>query len=290
LSNRPIVTDPLTDLLARARVRAGELTRLELRAAGRHEVAKPAHFTVITAIRGAFRVELVRARPLSLDAGDVAILLRPSVHTLVAPRNSGAATAVIGTMSSESHGTCSVAEGLPPALFVSAERRAQLPALSTTVEQLVAETGAQAHPGAALVAARLLEVLFVHVLRAELSSPAHCPTHGWIAATVDPHVGVALKRMRDELAEPWTVASLARVAGQSRSVFAARFQALTGVGPLAHLTALRVHEAERLLREEQDLSVDDVAARVGYGSGAAFAKAFKRETRVSPGRYRRRRA
>lgn len=52
------------------------------------------------------------------------------------------------------------------------------------------------------------------------------------------------------------------------------------------LTHARMHSAARMLRET-DMSVKQVACKVGYRQPAQFAKAFRRECGVSPGDYRR---
>ena len=87
-------------------------------------------------------------------------------------------------------------------------------------------------------------------------------------------------------AEPWTVDSLARAVGQSRSAFAARFTQLVGESPLQYLTRWRMTEAAGLLREREE-SVPAIAERVGYRNPAAFMKAFTRVQGVGPGAYRR---
>lgn len=84
---------------------------------------------------------------------------------------------------------------------------------------------------------------------------------------------------------PWTVATLAREAGQSRSVFAQRFLQATGVTPLRYLTELRMRLALLSLKRGQQ-GLDSVAGQLGYGSLAAFSRAFKRSLGVSPGAVR----
>lgn len=70
--------------------------------------------------------------------------------------------------------------------------------------------------------------------------------------------------------------------GASRSVFAERFLNVTGVTPLRYLTELRMRLAsERISRER--MSVEAVALKLGYGSQAAFSRAFKRITGQPPG-------
>lgn len=99
----------------------------------------------------------------------------------------------------------------------------------------------------------------------------------------------AQQLMREGLATPWTVTSLARQVAVSRPVLARRFQARTGTSPMRWLTDLRMERAAERLQQclsgrEEKLSV--IAAEVGYRSEFAFNRAFKRHHGVSPGRYR----
>jgi AraC-like DNA-binding protein len=55
------------------------------------------------------------------------------------------------------------------------------------------------------------------------------------------------------------------------------------------VTQVRVERARELLAE-RDLSITDVAAELGYSAPAHFARAFRRETGLSPRHYRRSRA
>ena len=83
----------------------------------------------------------------------------------------------------------------------------------------------------------------------------------------------------------WTVASLASEAGQSRSVFAQSFLHATGVSPLRYLTDLRMRLALLSLSRERQ-PIETIASQLGYGSLAAFSRAFKRSVGVSPGTIR----
>ena len=101
----------------------------------------------------------------------------------------------------------------------------------------------------------------------------------------DPAIAAVLRQMHRGLEKPWTVEDLAAVAGLSRAAFAKRFTTVVGQPPLAYLTWWRMTTAARLLRESH-ASLREVAARCGYGSEYAFAKAFKRAFDVAPGQYR----
>ena len=98
-------------------------------------------------------------------------------------------------------------------------------------------------------------------------------------------IGPVLRAMHAEPGRPWTVVTLAKVAGASRAAFARRFTALVGEPPLAYLTSWRMTLAADLLRR-QGTSVASVASQVGYADGFAFSSAFKRVRGVSPSAYR----
>jgi AraC-like DNA-binding protein len=104
-------------------------------------------------------------------------------------------------------------------------------------------------------------------------------------ALADPAVGAVLARMHEDPARPWTVATLAAEAGLSRAAFARRFSVLLGEPPIAYLTRWRMTRAQTMLRAG-NAPLSAVAREVGYESPFAFAKAFKRFTGQSPGRYR----
>jgi AraC-like DNA-binding protein len=70
----------------------------------------------------------------------------------------------------------------------------------------------------------------------------------------------------------------------SRSAFAARFKGLLGQAPLEYVTVWRMQKAMQLL-QQRDTKLTDVARSVGYESGVAFSKAFKRVVGASPGKY-----
>lgn len=88
------------------------------------------------------------------------------------------------------------------------------------------------------------------------------------------------------VAKPWTLERLARETGISRTVLAVRFRTLVGAFPIVYLTRWRMLQATKLLREPR-AGVADVAGKVGYTSEAAFAKAFKRTLKRTPGQVRR---
>jgi AraC-like DNA-binding protein len=83
----------------------------------------------------------------------------------------------------------------------------------------------------------------------------------------------------------WTVAKLARIAGMSRTTFAERFHRLTGNSPLQTITHMRLRlAASELARGRKPIA--SVADEAGYGSPAAFIRAFERYFHVTPKQWR----
>ena len=155
--------------------------------------------------------------------------------------------------------------------------------IASTVREIIALVDA-ATPGSQLMLGRLMEMLFVEVLRRHI---ARLPSgsQGWFAAINDPIVGRALQLVHADPGRRWTAESLAREAGSSRTVLAERFNALLGRPPIDYVTSWRIQLAAERLRGTE-AGIGKIAADVGYESEAAFNRAFKRVTGVTPGRWR----
>jgi AraC-like DNA-binding protein len=138
-------------------------------------------------------------------------------------------------------------------------------------------------PGGAALLVRVPEVLLLEALR--LHAETNVARQGWLAAATDPVVGRALKLIHDEPARDWTAEELARLAHTSRSVLGDRFRALLGKSQIHYLIEWRMQLAAELLRSTH-LKLAAVAEEVGYGSEAAFSRAFARHVGTSPAQWR----
>ncbi|MFD5764379.1 AraC family transcriptional regulator [Streptomyces sp. NPDC127049] len=156
------------------------------------------------------------------------------------------------------------------------------PLLMSTLGALPSEIGRTA-PGARLVALRAFETVFVLSLRVALEQL----TEQSPALRVLRHQGIskALMAIHGSYAEPWTVETLARKAGMSRSAFSHQFKELVGETPMRHLTARRLQEAKRLL-SDTPMAQHEIAQRVGYRSQVGFHQAFRKEFDTTPGTFR----
>ncbi|MGW7069044.1 AraC family transcriptional regulator [Streptomyces sp. NPDC054855] len=172
-----------------------------------------------------------------------------------------------------------------PEVIILPTRHGRHPELSAAVQLLGSELE-NPRIGSDGIVPTLIDSLLLYILRAWLDDQPASAAQGWAAALGDSAVAPALSAMHDDPAATWTVESLAARAGLSRAAFARRFAALVGEPPMAYLTRWRMTTAARMLRES-DAPLTTVAARTGYGSEFAFAKAFKREYGLAPGGYRR---
>jgi AraC-like DNA-binding protein len=165
---------------------------------------------------------------------------------------------------------------LPEVVVVRGERR-----LALLMELLGEE--AQAHkPAREMVLQHLLEVLLIEALR----STAEPGGSGLLQGLKDERLAVAIRAMHGQPERNWTVAELAREAAMSRSGFFERFQATVGMAPMEYLLAWRMAMAKDMLRK-RELSLVEIARKVGYRSASAFSVAFTRQVGVPPARYAR---
>lgn len=100
-------------------------------------------------------------------------------------------------------------------------------------------------------------------------------------ASADAEVAHVVAELAARPEEPWTLDEMAGLVHLSRSALTERFRRATGHSPMRMLREVRMHRARTLLAAER-LSVTRVAFEVGYGSVAAFSRAFAADHGVSP--------
>jgi AraC-like DNA-binding protein len=137
--------------------------------------------------------------------------------------------------------------------------------------------------GASAVVRRLSETILMNISRwvigraPEMAFP--------LGAIGDPRVMRAIAAAAREPRETWTVARMAQIAGMSRTAFAKRFQTLTGDTPLNMVTRIRMRLAVDALTQGRG-DLESAVAVSGYGSAAAFIRAFRRAYHTTPAQWR----
>ncbi len=74
--------------------------------------------------------------------------------------------------------------------------------------------------------------------------------------------------------------------GISESHFRRLFSRDMGESPGRYLRRLRMKRVRKLLVSEPELTLDEVAEKVGFSCASALAISFKREHGITPGQYR----
>ena len=178
-----------------------------------------------------------------------------------------------------------VIEALPRLMAVKRTSAAGLMAFDLMRTAL--EESQNPRAGGEAILARTSELMFLHAVRQYIDGLPH-ESRGWLAALRDNQIGAALRAMHANPSAPWTLDSLGREVGLSRTAFSERFTDVMGMPAMQYLGKWRVQLAAGLL-DSQRASIARIAVDVGYESQAAFNRAFKRQVGVPPGAWRRRR-
>jgi len=250
-------------------------------------------------------------QPMRLSAGDIIVLPHGDTHVLSStPGLRRTPDMSLYRLPSDGHLPVSLSMGDPqgdPAHFVCGflgwDARPYNPlltalprvivvndhaggALAAYVQFALAESK-QPRMGGECVLGRLSELMFVDVVRRYLETLPADRTD-WLAGLRDPFVGRALAAFHRNPARAWTIESLARNAGLSRSGLAERFTQFVGQPPMQYLTSWRMQLAANQLLSGME-SVAAIASRVGYESEAAFSRAFKKAVGTPPSQWRKHR-
>jgi AraC-like DNA-binding protein len=225
---------------------------------------------------------LMSSRPgLDLEGDDYGTTPERYPHTVyIGSGGRTAATFVCGFLGCDQRPFNPLLATLPRRLLVRGLSQGWL---SLFARQVVDESRAD-RAGADTVLTRLAELMFIEVLRRHLETITP-EQRGWLAGLRDPMVGKALGLLHARPAHAWALDELAREVSSSRSKFAERFTWLVGEPPMQYLAKWRMQLAANRLAQGSE-KVAAVASAVGYESEAAFSRAFKKATGVSPAAWR----
>jgi len=221
----------------------------------------------------------------AVSALDVARIPKPGDLMEIIYGGGGAATQIVcGFLGGPSLSDDPLLSSLPKLLTFDCAK-ARSGALVRASLEFAADEVSVGRPGAEAMLARLSELLFIEAVRSYVEALPDT-AGGWLAALKDKALSRALAALHANPERQWTVDRLGREAGMSRSALADKFARLIGCAPAAYLTQHRMRLAARELLVTQAPLVS-IAEAVGYGSEAAFSRAFKRTFGVSPSAWRR---
>ena len=171
-------------------------------------------------------------------------------------------------------------QSLPPIVHI--RRESDKSAMRWSLERLREELR-DPQPGGSLIAQQLAYMILIQALRLHLADAASAG-RGWLSALSDKHMSIAIAGMHNDPGYPWTLQLLAERVGMSRSVFSLRFRETVGATPMEYLTRWRMLLAADRLKNSSD-GLSTIAESLGYESGSAFGKAFRRVMGCSPRQY-----
>jgi AraC-like DNA-binding protein len=320
-------TDALSDVLKTVRLTGATFFEVEARAPWVAEQPPPqtivhkilpggSHlisYHVVT--EGRCFANIVGQQPIAVEAGEVIVFTRGDSHVMASSPgmrtepvpasmyDNGAsnppfftrlgaegpisAKLVCGFLACDASSFNPLLDNLPPVIKVAAGQGTDSRWLAQFIHVAALES-ADKRAGGASVLAKLSELMFIEVVRRHLEGlpPEQV---GWLAGLRDPFVGKALSLIHACPSRNWTIEDLAKDVGLSRSVLAERFTDLVGIPPMQYLAKWRMQIASGLLSGGRT-NIAKVAADIGYGSEAAFSRAFKRMVGVSPSAHRHRAA
>lgn len=226
----------------------------------------------------------MRAAPLIAEEFDAATANPLPFFVKYGDGDGPSAKLVCGFLACDARPFNPVLENLPPVIKAGDPQGADTGWLGQFIRLATMES-AEKRAGGESVLAKLSELMFIEVVRRYLETlpPERA---GWLAGLRDPFVGKALSLMHAAPAKDWTIEELAKGVGLSRSVLAERFTDLVGVPPVHYLAKWRMQIASSLLIGGANVAT--VAAETGYGSEAAFSRAFKKIVGMPPSEWRRR--
>lgn len=94
-----------------------------------------------------------------------------------------------------------------------------------------------------------------------------------------------IKYLEENVTERLLIEDVVAKVNYSKSFLFRTFKAQTGSTIIAYFNGLKIEKAKKLL-EDTDLSVTDIAYKLGYDSQSYFTKAFKKKVMYSPLSYR----
>ncbi len=118
------------------------------------------------------------------------------------------------------------------------------------------------------------DILLVSLMRHLTSRPQQA--NGLFQALSDPRIAKSLVAMHTKPAHPWTLESLANLAGMSRTSFANYFKDVMQVAPGKYLENLRLAIARQLV--QTGIGLKQISARTGYSSPSTLSRALSRKS------------
>lgn len=99
-------------------------------------------------------------------------------------------------------------------------------------------------------------------------------------------VNFFLKELENSLAENWTIESMSLSAGVGVTRFTYHCKQITNLTPMRYLMMRRLEMSKKMLLEDTNLTITEVAYRCGFTTSQYFSSVFKKHEKCTPNQYR----
>ena len=297
--------DALSEILETIRLRSAVYFRSDFSSPWGMEIPKGPYAQFHMIVRGQCIMKMNNQPSKKLFAGDIIVFPSGAKHWLaddeksakengmevvqsiwngnpVFQGNNLATTIVCGHFEFDKESNHPFIKSLPEVIHITDMERKEFSWLDNISNLLVQEANSN-KSGSNVVVNKLAEVLFIHVVRAFMLNNKE--EMGFLSALKDEKISKSLKLIHSYPENGWTLEKLATEVGMSRTLFANRFRETVGETPLNYITDWRMLKAKELLKASNE-SIEIIAEKVGYTSGASFNRVFKKRAVVTPLKYR----
>ncbi|MCG9703295.1 AraC family transcriptional regulator [Vibrio natriegens] len=168
----------------------------------------------------------------------------------------------------------------PSIIHLKRENNSLFELLQPAVEFLIKDNSA----GYFAIATHIAELAVIGTLRNYIINKQDFSV-GTLRALSHPKIGKVIQAIHSQAHKSWTLTSLSKLAGMSRSSFCDSFAQEVGCTPIDYLQQTRI-ELAKLLLKSRELSILTVALQTGFMSDRVFRQNFIKYVGMSPKEYR----
>lgn len=176
-------------------------------------------------------------------------------------------------------------DALPTLLHVRTHEAQDAAWLRAAIAQIVTEVDNPRAGGLSMLE-RLTEITFIELLRYQMIATPE-GSGGWLAALADPALAKCLALIHSDPGAARSIQYLAAAAGLSRSTLSERFETMLDTSPMRYVRDWRLCLASLALSTTSK-GIAAIAHDAGYGTEAAFNRAFTRTYGAPPAAWRQR--
>ena len=130
----------------------------------------------------------------------------------------------------------------------------------------------------------MIQELIVRLLQ---TKARHCLIYDNSGIFSDTRIGMVIRHIKQHLTEKnMTVEGLANLVQMSTSTFYRKFKDTLGVSPVEYINAEKIKFAKKLMKEDRNMFVSEVAYKSGFNNVSYFNRQFKKMELITPQQFK----